>query len=91
MLFDFNDGLHKVKCYPYRTAQVQGSYIDINRDLTDARVLEGQLAKAAGVNVDNHVVYEIKALYSKEDHTPLYVWCSDSFMRIGTKLIEENW
>lgn len=90
MLFEFYYHLHEVKCYSYRTAQVQGSYIDINRDLTDARILEGKLAKAAGVNIDNHVVYEIKATYGKEC-APLYVWCSDSFMRIGTRLIEENW
>lgn len=91
MLFDFDESIHSVKYHSYRTAMVQGSYIDINRDCADARILEGKLAKAAGVRGDNHVVYEITATYGNEKNAPLYVWCSDSFMRIGTKIVEDNW
>lgn len=87
-LLSFRD--KRVICYPYRTAKVAGPYLSFDRCSPEARNIEATLAFNAGVEKDNHVVYAI--ISEKEvDVAPLFVWCSDEMMRIGTKLIEESW
>lgn len=80
----------RVICYPYRTAKVVGAYLRFDRNSREAEMIEDQLAKLAGVSKDNHTTYAIVP-EKEEDGAPLFVWCSDSTMKIGTKLIEESW
>lgn len=80
----------RVICYPYRTARVFGAYLNFDRRSDEAKEIENILAKLANVNKDNHVVYGI--IPEKEDDgAPLFVWCTDFLMRLGTKLMEESW
>lgn len=80
-------GLIEVTCHPYRTAQVVDSLFAIDRFTDEARAFEEKLAKKAGVNRDNHVVYAIKDRKNNE----LYIQCSSEMMRIGHKILIENW
>lgn len=71
--------------YPYRSARVFNG-IDLPRKKFE--VLEMALTETVG-RADNHVVYKIES-YAAGDGNPIYIWCTDSLMRIGTTLKEEN-
>lgn len=90
-MFEFDSAWNNVKCYPYRTARVEGTRIKVDlRDYRAARVFVAALAEKASVREDNHVVYEIQSTFD-QNASPLYVWVTDHNMYIGTKLIEGNW
>lgn len=69
----------KVTFYPYRTARVYDEMFDADRD--SMRPLEYMLAIKAGVNPDNHTVYEVYNGCQK-----FYIWCTDSLFRVGKTL-----
>ena len=66
----------KVKFYPYRTAKVSDVMFDAERE--SIRPLEYMLAIKAGVNPDNHTVYEVY-----NGCQTYYVWCTDNLLRVG--------
>lgn len=80
-----------VKCYGYRTARVFGARLTFDRSDIHMVKLENALADRAGVSKDNHVVYSIADEMSSLMGTPMYVWCTDNHILIGTKIIEESW
>lgn len=82
-----NMNRNKVICYPQPSARVSGAFLNLNRYTSAGISLEESLAILAGVKKDNHVVYAI--VPEKEGcYAPLYVWCTDSLIRIGTEFIE---
>ena len=74
----------KVTFYPYRTALVQDAMFDADRD--SMRPLEYMLAIKAGVNPDNHTVYEVY-----NGCQTFYIFCRDSLFRVGKTIKKERW
>lgn len=68
--------------FPYRTAEVYESVIDLPRDLLSA--VEAKMAEALGVQPDNHCVFAVQNYFDKE---VLFIWCSDHHFRIGKRLV----
>ncbi len=66
----------KVTFHPYRTARVFDEMFDADRD--SMLPLEYMLAIKAGVNPDNHTVYEVY-----NGCQTFYIWCHDSLFRVG--------
>ncbi len=77
--------LDKVTQHPYRTARVI-PLLQIDRNSDEGYALEKKLAKMAGVETDNHVVYTVNH-YGKE----LHFMCSDMHISVGPEIIVENW
>lgn len=71
-----NNNNSRVKFYPYRTARVYDEMFDAERE--SIRPLEYMLAIKAGVNPDNHTVYEVY-----NGCQTYYVWCTDNLLRVG--------
>jgi hypothetical protein len=82
-----------VKQYPYRTASARNRFLEMRRDSDDKDFnsmldsMEYQLANAAGVAVDNHVVYRV----ATEEGMPLYVMFHDFFVYVGLSVEERAW
>lgn len=74
----------KVTFYPYRTALVLDEIFDADRD--SMCPLEYILAVKAGVNPDNHTVYELH-----KGCQTFYIFCSDQLFRIGKTIKKERW
>ena len=66
----------EVTFHPYRTARVFDESFDADRE--SMRPLEYMLAIKAGVNPDNHTVYEVY-----DGCRTFYIWCHDSLFRVG--------
>ena len=86
-MFKLANCLVEVTCYPYRTAQVIDSVFSIDRFTDEAYAFEEKLAEKAGVSRDNHVVYTLKDRKGNEIH----IQCSSEKMKIGSKILIENW
>lgn len=86
-MFELTSCFIEVTCHRYRTARVVDSLLSIDRFTDEAQAFEEKLAKKAGVNVDNHVVYTIKDRKGNE----LHIQCSSERMSISTKILIENW
>jgi len=80
----------KVSVHPYRTARVLGPCIDLNRTDHQGEMIENTLCKLAECSPDNHVVYEVSSVFG-DNQKPLYVWCTDDLIRIGSNVLIENW
>ena len=74
----------RVTFYHYRTALVYDELFDADRD--SMRPLEYMLAIKAGVNPDNHTVYEVY-----NGCQTFYIWCTDSTFRVGKTIKKERW
>ncbi len=74
----------KVTFHHYRTARVFDKMFDADRD--SMRPLEYMLAIKAGVNPDNHTVYEVY-----NGCQTFYIWCTDSLFRVGKTIVKERW
>lgn len=81
------DQIRSIKQYAYRTAHVTGIFIRLNRYNDKVHEMEHEMARRAGVNTDNHTVYELTNLSGEK----LYVMASDSSLSIGVHLEEERW
>lgn len=78
----------KVEFHPYRTRRVFGTYIDLDRRSPEAEEIEALLIKKSGRSYgDNHCCYTVQS----PDEAPLYVWCSDDMLRIGTRIEVDNY
>ena len=66
----------EVKFYSYRSARVFDEMFDADRD--SMLPLEYMLAIKAGVEPDNHTVYEVY-----NGRYVVYVWCTDGLCRVG--------
>ena len=74
----------KVTFHHYRTARVFDEMFDADRD--SMRPLEYMLAIKAGVNPDNHTVYEVY-----NGCQTFFIWCTDSLFRVGKTIKKESW
>lgn len=79
-----NNNFSRVTFYPYRTARVFDEMFDADRN--SMRPLEYMLAIKAGVNPDNHTVYEVH--YGS---ITFYIFCSDNLFRIGETINKKSW
>lgn len=75
-----------VKQFPYRTARIDNSFLSVPRNLVSD--LEHAIAEAAGVNVDNHTVYEI---VQDDEKPPVYIRFSDFTATFAHTVREERW
>lgn len=57
-MFELNP-VYNVNCYPYRTAVIDDARIKISLQSDEARIFIAELAKAAEVREDNHVVSKL--------------------------------
>lgn len=73
-----------VVCHPYGTARVNGLF-EIDRTSAEWKAVENELAKRAGVSIDNHVVYTVSNSTSE-----IHFWCTDMWVQVGSVLIEER-
>lgn len=78
-------GDETVTQYPYRSAQVRMHVQTVPRAMM--RAYEESLAAAAGVRMDNHVVYKVVGEYGPT----MYVSCSDTSMTFGLDVVEKSW
>ena len=74
----------KVTFHHYRTARVIDEIFDADRD--SMCPLEYILAIKAGVNPDNHTVYE-----AYNGCQTFYIWCTDNLLRVGKTIVKESW
>ncbi len=74
----------KVTFHHYRTARVIDEIFDADRD--SMCPLEYILAIKAGVNPDNHTVYEVY-----NGCQTFYIWCTDNLLRVGKTIVKESW
>jgi hypothetical protein len=88
--------------HSYRTARATDIFMSVERDArTDE--LENELAKAAGVNLDNHVVYAItsptgcntriifEGIEVRSKDSALYAWFHDIKLYFGHTIEVGNW
>jgi hypothetical protein len=80
---------HVVKRYPYRTARVAEALPGMSFEDTSgvARDVKGSLADRLRVAPDNHEVYEVVL----RDGRTVYILFHDSYVTLGTRVIEGNW
>lgn len=74
-----------VICHPYRTASPRDRFLSIPRDQLEE--LEEELAKAAGVRIDNHTVYEI----TSREGTKMYIMFHDFVVIFGHSVEVRDW
>ena len=74
----------KVTFFPYRTASVFDTIFEATRD--SMRPLEYMLAIKAGVNPENHTVYEVY-----DGCQTFYIFCHGNLVRVGKKIKKEEW
>lgn len=75
-----------VRCHSYRTARVN-SDLQIDREVTDA--LEKDLARQAGVRLDNHVVYVVPGRRPWSPDVGFFF--TDTVCVIGEEIVVEDW
>lgn len=80
---DFDEG---VQHYPYRTATVADRFRESRRD-SASDIFENLLASAAGVNINNHVVYGV----TLDNGKPLYILIHDDWIIYGWSVKEGLW
>ena len=85
-LFDLEMGT-KVKFYRYRTARVFNRFFRISRNSELGEKIEDVLSKKAGVDKDNHSVYEVE----NKNGDKIYVWMEDSEILFGNEIIIESY
>ena len=71
--------------HPYRTAMVSAIF-KIDRFTPESRAFEEKLAERSGKSMDNHVVYTLN-----HNGQELHFMCSDSYISVGTEIIEGSW
>lgn len=85
MRIDLNCGT-EVYYYGYRQASLKNAFLTMDRNDPPARRLEEELASRAGVDRDNHVIYEIR-----NNGGSLFVFCSDMRIVLGTEIEVRHW
>ena len=71
-----------IKHYPYRTARVSGVTMVLPREI--ARDLEQELARQAGVKLDNHTVYA----FTGENRRDVAAFFTDGKAIFGDTVLE---
>lgn len=81
----------EVKQYTYRTAVVTEPFLVVPRNTV--KELEHTLAQKAGVEPDNHTVYEIRqtAVVTADDVPPTFIGFSDDRATFGHSVFDRRW
>ena len=84
------DGFRSVVCHPYRTARVEEIFLRLPREFMGS--LEQELARAAGVGMDNHTVYTIDFGFTQMGgHQIIHVLFTDHAVIFGHDIQIKNW